>query len=128
MTIAMWIIASKFSLSYCPITAILWKDIPNSLASISISMTSLIKYTGNDFSFGTHFPRVLLGGRPNGSTVANYALFQWHVRRNYALAANCFKIAIQLSPDKAYYYANFLGRHAKDEENAKEMLLNSKVL
>jgi len=71
--------------------------------------------------------RMILGGNASGNTVASYAIFLWHVRRNYPLATKCFKIASQLSPDKVYYYANFLGRHVKDEASAKVMLLESKL-
>jgi len=70
---------------------------------------------------------MLLGVSPNGHVLASYALFLWQVRKNYQLASQCFKVAVDLSPEKVYFYANFLGRYAKDETAAKEMLLQSQL-
>jgi len=70
---------------------------------------------------------MILGTSPSGSSVASYAYFLWHIRRNYQLAGKCFKVAMELNQEKAYFYANFLGRYSKDEAQAKQMLEESRL-
>ena len=64
---------------------------------------------------------------PTGTALVSYALFLWQIRRNYALAGKCFRVACELDPNKVYVYVNFLGRQVKDEQLGKDILLNSKL-